>query len=171
VARPRDNHRPATLARHLVRQSSRWTWSVEWSDMRETAQPRHSVPRAGTFGASSILSRHSAFCQEEFRIWCRVTTASSPTGGPPDPLGGRAAPRIPLLKPHHWCAGKPTGAVQSLNGADISSPGWPSWNCGWAVELPSWWMWRGIFRVGTIPRTAAMHAAPHRGNILMVGDQ
>src|SRR5437660_12030144 len=38
-------------------------------------------------------------CQEEFRIWCRVTTASSPTGGVlSDPLGGRAAPRIPPAK-------------------------------------------------------------------------
>src|SRR5438105_10582631 len=61
--------------------------------------------------------------QEEFRIWCRVTTASSPTGGvPPDPLGGRAAPRIPLLKPQFWRTVKPTGAVQSLNGANTAPP-------------------------------------------------
>jgi hypothetical protein len=31
----------------------------------------------------------------EFRNYCRVLTASSPTGGVPPGRGGRAAPRIP----------------------------------------------------------------------------
>jgi hypothetical protein len=74
-------------------------------------------------------------CQQEFRIWRRVATASSPTGGvPPDPLGGRAAPRIPPAKARYWCTAKPTGVVPFLAGADkfsghltrrlVASTGW-----------------------------------------------
>ena len=51
-----------------------------------------------------------------------MPTASPPTGGvPPDPLGGRAAPRIPPAKALYWCTAKPTGAVLFLDGADTAS--------------------------------------------------
>lgn len=65
---------------------------------------------------ASILSPHRGLCQGEFRILCKVLTASSPTGGssPQAPLGGRAAPRIP---PAHTGARRNRPARSNLSAA------------------------------------------------------
>jgi len=51
----------------------------------------------------SILSPHRGLCQGEFRILCKVLTASSPTGGssPRPPSEGVPPPASPLLTPVH----------------------------------------------------------------------
>jgi hypothetical protein len=72
-----------------------------------TAHDRHSLYRNirnSVYEQSSPGTR--PIPRAEFRNFCRVLTASSPTGGvpfgafPPDsPSGGRAVPRVPLPKP------------------------------------------------------------------------
>jgi hypothetical protein len=78
-------------------------------------------PRAGAFGASSILSRQSGLCQARFRIWCRVLPRPRQLGAfPQTPAEGVPPPASPLRKTLCWCTFKPTGAAQFLGGADIA---------------------------------------------------
>jgi hypothetical protein len=62
----------------------------------------------------------------EFRNFCRVLTASSPTGGrsPQAPLGGRAAPRIPPAQPPTTSSAK---LLPLYTGADTQAreTAWP----------------------------------------------
>jgi hypothetical protein len=96
------------------------TWRAEWFCNRETARSRHSVPRAGAFGASSILSRQSGLCQAnlESGVEChRVPANWGPF--PQTPSEGVPPPHPPC----YWRTFKPTGAAQSLGGDHKGEPG------------------------------------------------
>jgi hypothetical protein len=64
--------------------------------MKGTAQPRHSVRELEHLAQARSYLDSQICCQARCRIWCRVVPRPRQLGAfPPDPFGGRAAPRIP----------------------------------------------------------------------------
>jgi hypothetical protein len=75
-------------------------------------------PRAGAFGASSILSRQSGLCQADLESGVECYRVANWGRSPKPPRRACRPPASPLRKTLCWCTFKPTGAAQFLGGAD-----------------------------------------------------